>query len=79
MNGTTQDTTQDTIQDENRDTAILDYCKVPRTRGEIQNYVGIKNRSYFRKYILKPLLVSNKLSMTIPDKPNSKLQKYVSR
>ena len=77
--GIIQDTIQDTIQDKNREAAILNYCKVPRTREEIQNYVGIKNRPYFSKYILKPLLDSNKLNMTIPDKPNSKLQKYVKR
>lgn len=72
-------TTQDTPQVQNRESAILNYCKVPRTREEIQNYIGIKDRKHFREYILKPLLDSEKLSMTIPDKPNSKLQKYVSR
>ena len=65
--------------DKNREAAILNYCKVPRTREEIQNYIGIKDRKHFREYILKPLLVSNKLNMTIPDKPNSKLQKYISK
>lgn len=77
MNGTIQDTTQDSIQVENREATILNYCKVPRTREEIQKYSGIRNRAYFRKYVLKPLLDSNKLSMTIPNKPNSRMQKYV--
>ena len=74
---TPQVTPQDTPQVQRRETAILSFCIVPRTREEIQNYIGIKDRSYFREKILKPLLASNKLSMTIPDKPNSKLQKYV--
>ena len=75
----TQDSVQDTTQDKNREVAILNYCKTPRIRDEIQKYIGINSGSYFREYILKPLLDSGKLSMTIPDKPNSKFQKYVSK
>lgn len=74
---TPQVTPQDAPQVKNREVAIINFCKIPRTREEIQNYIGIKDRSYFRVNILKPLLVSNKLNMTISDKPNSKLQKCV--
>ena len=38
---------------------------------------GLSDREYFRKGILKPLLESGQLRMTIPDKPNSKNQRYV--
>ena len=37
----------------------------------------IQSKTYFRKVILKPLLNSGKIKMTIPDKPNSKNQKYI--
>jgi ATP-dependent DNA helicase RecG len=73
---TTQDTTQVTMQD-NRATEILNFCKIPRSRDEIQLHIGITNREHFRKSILKPLLDSKQLRMTIPDKPNSRNQKYV--
>lgn len=74
-----QDTTQDTVQDttQDREQMLLDYCAVPRSREEIQRHIGIANREYFRQSILNPLLDSGKLKRTIPDKPNSKNQKYI--
>ena len=74
---TTQVTVQDATHDD-RIAAILDFCGIPKSRGEIQQYIGIANREHFRKSILKPLIESGQLMMTIPDKPNSKSQKYVS-
>jgi ATP-dependent DNA helicase RecG len=56
---------------------LLEYCSVPRTRDEMQQYLGIANRGYFRKSIMKSLLETGQLVMTIPDKPNSRNQKYV--
>jgi ATP-dependent DNA helicase RecG len=69
-------TTQDTTQD-GRTEQLLAFCGEPRTRDEMQQFIGIANREHFRKAILKPLLVSEKLLMTIPDKPNSRNQRYV--
>lgn len=57
--------------------SILAFCAEPRSRDEIQQHIGISNRGYFRTNILKPLLEAGKLKMTIPDKPNSKNQKYI--
>jgi ATP-dependent DNA helicase RecG len=77
---TNQVTVQDTIQDNNQDARIdtlIKFCAVPRTREEMQEHLGITNRGHFRTTILKPLLDAGKLSMTIPDKPNSRNQKYV--
>jgi ATP-dependent DNA helicase RecG len=73
---TTQVTTQDTTQDE-RTEQLLEFCVEPRTRDEMQQFIGIANREHFRKAILKPLLDSGELVMTIPDKPNSRNQRYV--
>ena len=67
---------QDTEQ-VSRDESIIEFCVEPKTRDEIQTYVGIAHREYFRAYILKLLLKSGKLKMTIPDKPNSRNQKYI--
>jgi len=74
---TSQVTNQDNFYDA-RIVALLDYCTIERTREEIQQHLGINNRGYFRENILKPLLTEGKLKMTIPDKPNSRNQKYVT-
>ena len=55
---------------------IIQFCKTPKTREEIQNFIGIKDREYFRKEILKPMIEKGLLLLTIPDKPNSPKQKY---
>ena len=78
LNGATnQDTNQDKFYNM-RIITLLDYCAIERTREEIQQHIGINNRGYLRENILKPLLNEGKLHMTIPDKPNSKYQKYVT-
>jgi hypothetical protein len=61
---------------EERIRKILDFCKTPRNREEIQTHIGLNNRDYFRKEILVPLLQEGRLLATIPDKPNSPKQQY---
>jgi hypothetical protein len=56
---------------------IILLCKLPKTRDEIQNHIKIKNREYFRKYILNPFVKSDKLSLAASDIP-SKNQKYAN-
>lgn len=68
--------TNSTVQDD-KIAVILDFCSIPRSRKEIQAYLGLTGRNNFNDKYLKPLLASGKLKMTIPDKPNSRLQKYV--
>ena len=57
---------------------FLAFCDVPRSKAEIQAYLGIKSESYTRQKILLPLLESGELVRTIPEKPKSKNQKYIS-
>lgn len=73
---TEQDDAQVTEQVD-RAEKIIEFCAEPKSREEIQLFVGIAHREHFRVKILKPLLDSGKLKMTIPDKPNSRNQKYV--
>jgi len=75
LRGTPQDIPQVALQD--RREALLSFCSAPKTRNEMQQFMGLSDREYFRKGILKPLLESGQLRMTIPDKPKSKNQKYV--
>ena len=46
------------------------------TANELMARVGIKSRSTFRRNYLVPALKQGLISMTIPDKPNSRNQKY---
>lgn len=46
------------------------------TRQEIQEKMHLKHDEYFRKAYLKPALEEGLIEMTIPNKPNSRLQKY---
>ena len=71
-----QDTVQVAVQDTVQD--ILNYCTTPRSRQEIQEFCKLAGRNNFRKLYLKPLLESGQLQMTLPDKPSSGKQKYVT-
>jgi len=46
------------------------------TRQELQVKIGLSDREYFRREYLKPALELGLIEMTLPDKPNSKNQKY---
>lgn len=59
--------------------SLLEYCIEPRSRLEIQEFMGLKDREYFRLEILNPLIQEGKLHITIPEKPTSPNQKYYSR
>ena len=69
----TQVKTQVTIADK-----ILAFCSTPHSKTEIASYCGYKNTKNFTKKYLRPLLDSGTLKMTIPDKPNSRNQKYIT-
>ncbi len=58
---------------------ILEFCKTAWTKKEISEYIGYKNLTYMTRVFLKPLLDSGKLTYTIPEKPQSRLQKYVTK
>lgn len=57
---------------------ILDFCKVARTKKEISEYIGYKNLIYMTRTFIKPLIESGRLLYTIPEKPQSRFQKYMT-
>ena len=56
---------------------IIKYCQEPKSVIEIANFLGYKDKRSIRKYIDR-LLVEGRIARTIPDKPNSRNQKYIA-
>ena len=56
---------------------VLQFCSEPKGILEICEYLGYKDKRSVRK-IIDPLLELGRLAMTVPDKPNSRNQKYIS-
>lgn len=78
----TQDKAQHKAQDKAHDDVegkIIEFCNIERNIYEIMEFIGYKNRTRFRRDYIKPLVEKEKLKMTIPDKPTSRNQKYISK
>ena len=56
---------------------ILAFCSEPKGILEIAELLGYDDKRTVRKYI-NPLLEAGRLAMTVPDKPNSSKQKYIT-
>ena len=57
---------------------VLNFCQEPRKSSEIMELIGLKHWKTFRANYLKPLLQQGLLAMTIPEKPTSSKQRYVT-
>lgn len=55
---------------------VMEY-DVPYTSSGIMELLGLKSKETFRKNYMNPALKYNLVKMTIPDKPNSKNQRYI--
>lgn len=75
---TSEVTEQATEQANNEINMLLEFCKVPRTRNEMQKFLNLHHREHFRTKILNPLIKGGLLKLTLPDKPTSPKQKYYS-
>lgn len=56
---------------------IISFCTTAKSILEIAEYLGYKEKRSVRKY-LNPLIEKGRIAMTIPDKTNSRFQKYVT-
>lgn len=56
---------------------IIAFCSTPRSMTEIMEHIGLKHRYNVKHRYIDPLIDSGVLMMTIPDKPNSRNQKYI--
>ena len=50
---------------------------IPYSANEIMSKLGLKSKETFRKNYMNPALKQGLVKMTIPDKPNSKNQRYI--
>ena len=57
---------------------LVDFCRVPRTRAEIRDYLGISSAQYALQRYLEPLVRSGVIRMTLPDKPRSRHQQFIA-
>ncbi len=55
---------------------VIALCEVPRSTKELLDEVGRSDRTKFKRFVLRALMEDGILEWTIPDKPNSRLQKY---
>jgi ATP-dependent DNA helicase RecG len=78
LKSTPQATPQVTPQDE-RTKAILIFCQEAKSRQEIQDFIEIKDRKYFREAVLNPMIKSNLLEPTDKDNPNNPKQRYITK
>ena len=60
---------------ENLDKLIV-FCTEARSFGEMLAFMGLADRTKFRRKYIHPLLEDGILELTIPEKPNSQNQKY---
>lgn len=55
---------------------LLLFCMIPRSRQEIERYLHCKNAAKVRRKCVRELMALGLLQMTLPDKCNSKNQKF---
>ena len=56
---------------------VLAFCTQERSLTEIMSHLGLKHRNNAKSRYIDPLIEGGFLEMTIPEKPNSRNQKYV--
>lgn len=56
---------------------VIAFCQHPRSLTEIMKHLQLKHRNNAKSRYVDPLIEGGFIEMTIPDKPNSRNQKYV--
>ena len=63
---------------DSREAQIINFCKTPRTRKELAQFLGLSSASYAIKTYIQPLIDKGAIKLQIPDRPASPNQKYYS-
>jgi ATP-dependent DNA helicase RecG len=72
----TMEVTTEVTMEVHRLVTLMKHLKTPISRRELQLAMGLKNAENFRKSYLVPALNASLIEMTVPDKHNSRMQKY---
>lgn len=57
---------------------VMEY-DVPYTSSAIMEQLGLKSKENLRKNYINPAIELGVIKMTLPDKPNSKNQRYIKQ
>lgn len=74
---TAKSISEDIELSEDIDNLIL-FCRTPRTRKEICEYLGLSSVTYAIQTHIMPLVNAGKIKLSVPDKPKSPKQLYYS-
>ena len=66
----------DTATEETKNNDLILFCKTPRTRKEICDYLGLNSVTYAIQTHVMPLVDKGIIKMSIPDKPKSPKQLF---
>lgn len=59
-----------------RQEELLEFCRKPRTRKEIADFLGLSTIFYASNQYILPLVEEGRLKMTIPEHPKSRNQRF---
>ena len=57
---------------------IIEFCKTPKTRQQLVEFIGLSSASCAIKTYVTPLVDRGLIMLSIPDKPSSSKQIYTS-
>lgn len=77
-NSTSNNADTVSVQNTLDEKGLLAFCNVPRTRSEIAAFLQITSTQYALRRYLDPLLRAGLIRLTIPEKPQSSKQQYVT-
>ena len=57
---------------------LIAFCRTPRSRRELVEYMGLSSSTYAMQQYVMPLVEKGAIKMTLPDKPKSPKQRFYS-
>lgn len=57
---------------------LLEYCKFPRSIGELRNFLGLQTKKMVQERFTVPLMREGKLKFTCPENPKNIWQRYLN-